>query len=104
MRAATSLPPVVSSDHTVQHIAGAFVINSMTPQQAFGVVVRSVGLYLLLKGLAYFLATLRIALGTPGSHFSPLTYIAYGFLHMVVGLVLMTRASSLTRFCYADPE
>ncbi len=73
----------------------------MTPQQCFGVVIRTFGLFLLLTCLYFFFTgayLLSVALSRP--HSPPATYAAYGIVSSFVSLYLLRGAPGLAGFCY----
>ena len=73
----------------------------MTPQQCFGVVIRTVGL-LLLVGSLYFLFTAAYLLASTLQrlHSPPSTYALYGAAAGLLSLYFLRGAPLLMRFCY----
>ncbi len=73
----------------------------MTPQQCFGVVIRTVGLLLLVSSLYFlFTAVYLLAFSLHRPHSPPSTYALYGVAVGLLSLYFLRGASLLMRFCY----
>ncbi len=73
----------------------------MTPQQCFGIVVRTVGLLLTIFSLHWFVTAVYVSMFAPKQPHSPLSaYIFYGTTIALGGLYLLRGAPRLVRFCY----
>ena len=74
----------------------------MTPRDYFGIIVRTVGLFLCLVGIYYFLFGLLRFRGT-FSYLATTTLFQSGF-SICVGLYLLRGAPALLRFTYPKPN
>lgn len=73
----------------------------MTPQQCFGVVIRTFGLFLLLSSLYFLFTGVYLALAPLARpHSPPSTYVVYGVVSAVACLYFLRGAPGLIGFCY----
>ncbi len=68
----------------------------MTAPQFFGALIRAIGLYWFVYGLAYLPATLSPHDGTALS-----TYILIGTGYMIIGAFLLFKADGFVETCYS---
>jgi hypothetical protein len=77
----------------------------MKPRDAFGVVVRSAGLLLLMFGLYELMGSVYVMLTPDKPHAASAAVAAiYGAVSVVGSLVLLKGAPRLVRFCYGEGE
>jgi len=76
----------------------------MTPQQCFGIIIRTFGLILSLLSFYYFFTAAYLRMSSyQRPHAPPSTYAVYGVMSLLVSLYFLKGASGLIRFCY-PPE
>ena len=78
----------------------------MKPADAFGVVVRVLGLLGVLAGIAYFasFAWLHLAGADDPKGFGPLVYALYGCLTGGLGMCFLRGADVIVNFAYPDEQ
>ena len=79
----------------------------MKPQDLFGVILRTFGLWLViwgswntLAGLKYLATTITAAIAGVRSHYDPLSYFVYGLPALLAGISFLTFADAFVRFTY----
>lgn len=78
--------------------------NLMNARDAFGLVIRILGLMSVLWGLAEFMSIVYLWMGARSQGYPGLVYIAAGVVLVVLGMYFLRGAPAIVRFAYPERE